>query len=191
MNEVGLEAFTFKKLAARAGCTEVTAYHYFPNKQRMLQYYFQLYWLWLLAMIHQQKGAYQDPLDGLQSAIDSLAGSWPGSTLQAQLDPYELRRLVVAEGSKSYLHKNVDKDNALKLFKPYKDLVAEVAQLLQASAPEIEFPRSFATTLVEMAHSLEFAMHHLPSLTELSTTPSSAELSRYLTALTHRHIRSN
>ena len=37
MLELGLEAFTFKKLAERLGSTEVTVYHYFANKQRLLQ----------------------------------------------------------------------------------------------------------------------------------------------------------
>lgn len=35
MNEIGLEVFTFKKLAERIGCTEVTGYHYFANNQRL------------------------------------------------------------------------------------------------------------------------------------------------------------
>ncbi len=56
MNTLGLESFTFKKLAEHIGCTEVSLYKYFPNKHRLLQYYFQLYWLWLRQVMWSPRG---------------------------------------------------------------------------------------------------------------------------------------
>lgn len=188
MNEIGLEAFTFKKLAERMGSTEVTVYHYFANKQRLLQYYFQLYWLWLGILGEQSGKAATDPLDRLHSTIRALAGLWPGEVLAAQLAPSALRKLVINEGSKSFMHKNVDSDNELKLFKPYKDLCAQVASELKACSPRIKSPRSFATTLVEMAHSLEFAMLHLPALTELSAKKDRKQLAAFLTDMSDRYL---
>jgi AcrR family transcriptional regulator len=188
MNELGLETFTFKKLAGHIGCTEVTVYHYFANKQRLLQYYFQLYWLWLGILGDQSGGAVKDPLDRLHRSIRILAGLWPDQVLAAQLDPSALRMLVINEGSKSFMHKNVDSDNKLKLFKPYKDLCAQVASELKACSPRVRSPRSFATTLVEMAHSLEFAMFHLPAFTDLSEKKDRKQLAAFLIDMTDRYL---
>ncbi|MBK7084502.1 MAG: TetR/AcrR family transcriptional regulator [Flavobacteriales bacterium] len=81
MLELGLEAFTFKKLAERMGSTELTVYHYFANKQRLLQYYFQLYWLWLQTYCMQEGRSLKDPrtrLHGDIKALWDLAGGCHG-----------------------------------------------------------------------------------------------------------------
>ena len=189
MTHLGLEAFTFKKLAEQAGCTEVTIYNYFPNKHRLLQYYFQLYWLWLQTHCEQEGRFLKDPLERVCGDIRALCGLWPKDALAAQLDPAALRALVIVEGSKSFLHRNVDADNKLKLFQPYKDLCAHIAAELKACDKSCKQPRSFATTLIEMAHSLEFAMHHLPALTELSAKRDRKQLAQFLCEMTTRYLR--
>jgi len=189
MNDLGLETFTFKKLADRAGCTEVTVYNYFPNKHRLLQYYFQLYWLWLDTHCQQEGRLLKDPMERVRGDIRALCGLWPKNVLAAQLDPFTLRALVIVEGSKSFLHRNVDEDNKLKLFKPYKDLCAHIASELKACDKACKQPRSFATTLIEMAHSLEFAMHHMPALTELSGKRDRKHLAQFLIDLAERFLQ--
>ncbi|MBK7620533.1 MAG: TetR/AcrR family transcriptional regulator [Flavobacteriales bacterium] len=77
MNELGLEVFTFKKLAERAECTEATIYKYFPNKQRLLQYYFQLYWMWLDTHCQQEGRLLPDAWERLQGTFVYCAGSGP------------------------------------------------------------------------------------------------------------------
>jgi AcrR family transcriptional regulator len=188
MDELGLEAFTFKKLAERIGSTEVTVYNYFANKQRLLQYYYQVYWLWLAMHCEQEGRQLKDPYERLCGDIRVLCGQWSKDHRAGQFDPLLLRKLVVNEGAKSFLHKNVDSDNELKLFKPYKDLCAHIAGEVKACAPRLRTARSFATTLVEMSHSLEFAMEHLPALTELSTKQDRKQLAAYLIDLTDRFV---
>lgn len=188
MNELGLEVFTFKKLAERAECTEATIYKYFPNKQRLLQYYFQLYWMWLDTHCQQEGRLLPDAWERLQGDIRSLCGLWSKDAMAAQLDPVDLRALVIVEGSKSFLHRNVDEDNKLKLFQPYKDLCSHLSAELKACDRKCKHPRTFATTLIEMAHSLEFAMEHLPALTELSAGRSHKKLSEFLIGLTSRYL---
>ncbi|MBK7084503.1 MAG: hypothetical protein IPH53_07480 [Flavobacteriales bacterium] len=83
----------------------------------------------------------------------------------------------------------MDVDNQLKLFKPYKDLCVHVATELKACSPRMKSPRSFATTLVDMAHSLEFAMHHLPALTELSGKKDRKQLAAFLIDLADRYLK--
>ena len=169
------------------GSTEVTIYHYFENKQRLLQYYFQLYWMWLLMHCQLEGRTLKDPHARLHGDIRALCGLWPDHALAAQLDPAALRQLVINEGSKSFQHKNVDSDNERRLFKPYKDLCAHIATEIKACTPRSRHVRSFATTLVEMAHSLEFAMIHLPALTEVSRSRDRRQVASYLTELADRY----
>ncbi len=180
MSELGLEAFTFRKLAERMDSTEVTLYKYFPNKHRLLQYYFQLYWLWLRQVCGRSTELAPGPREALEAVVNCICGVWPKDVPPLQLDPTALRRLVIEEGMKSYLHKNVDDDNARRLFQPYKELSAFMAERLVACRADVPWPRSFATTVIEMAHSLPFAMEHLPSLTELSNRRDLKQLSRHL-----------
>jgi AcrR family transcriptional regulator len=188
LNAIGLEAFTFRKLAAEIGSTEVTLYKYFPNKQRLLQYYFQLYWLWLRQVCGREVERARDPQDALKRSIEAICGVWPKDAPQLQLDPAALRLLVIEEGMKSYLHKHVDEDNARRLFAPYKELSAFLAERLKACRRDVPMPRSFATTVIEMAHSLPFAMEHLPSLTELSSRKDLKQLARHLLHRTVTYI---
>ncbi|HQV50815.1 MAG: TetR/AcrR family transcriptional regulator [Flavobacteriales bacterium] len=188
MNELGLEAFTFRKLADRAECTEATIYNYFTNKQRLLQYYFQLYWMWLDTHCQQEGHTLTDPWARVQGDIHALCGIWSKDALAAQLDPVALRDLVLVEGSKSFMHRNVDEDNKLKLFQPYKDLCSHLAKELKACDRSCKHPRTFATTLIEMAHSLEFAMDHLPALTELSGAGDRRKLAGFLIGLTSVYL---
>ncbi len=180
MGSIGLEAFTFRKLAAGIGCTEASVYKYFPNKHRLLQYYFQLYWLWLRQFCGREVERARDPQDALRRCVEAICGVWPAEPPPLQLDPIRLRRLVIDEGMKSYLHKNVDADNAKRLFAPYKGLSAFLAERLVACRRTVPLPRSFATTVIEMAHSLPFAMEHLPSLTELSSRKDLRQMARHL-----------
>ncbi len=108
--------------------------------------------------------------------------------MAAQLDPVALRDLVLVEGSKSFMHRNVDEDNKLKLFQPYKDLCSHLAKELKACDRSCKHPRTFATTLIEMAHSLEFAMDHLPALTELSGAGDRRKLAGFLIGLTSVYL---
>jgi AcrR family transcriptional regulator len=189
MNELGLESFTFRKLASRMRSTEVTLYRYFPNKHRLLQYYFQLYWLWLRQLCGNQVEVAKDPEDALGRCVEAICGVWPKRLPELQLDPKALRLLVIDEGMKSYLHKQVDADNARRLFAPYKALSAFLADRLVACRADVPMPRSFATTVIEMAHSLPFAMEHLPSLTELSSRKDLRHLARHLLHRTITYIK--
>src|SRR6187402_3208958 len=47
IDELGFEAFTFKKLSAEVGTTEASIYRYFENKHRLLLYILNWYWSYM------------------------------------------------------------------------------------------------------------------------------------------------
>lgn len=164
--EQGLEDFTTKKLATKANITEATVYKYFNNKHRLLQYYFQLYWMWLEQQIKVFTAIIDDPTERLTKAVQIICDIPEVAADPGVVSKEDLRALVIAEGSKAYLTHHVDEDNAKKLFAPYKHLVGLIANMIIEVKPDTPFPRSLATTIVEMSHSLEFYRLHLPSLTD-------------------------
>ena len=47
IESLGMEHFTFKKLAVQIGVTEAAIYRYFENKHMLLLYLTAWYWAWL------------------------------------------------------------------------------------------------------------------------------------------------
>ena len=51
IEDIGFEAFTFKKLAQKINSTEASVYRYFENKHILLIYLVSWYWEWLSYLI--------------------------------------------------------------------------------------------------------------------------------------------
>ena len=47
IDQIGFEAFTFKKLAKKMESTEASMYRYFENKHMLLLYLVSWYWEWV------------------------------------------------------------------------------------------------------------------------------------------------
>jgi AcrR family transcriptional regulator len=61
IDEIGFEAFTFKKLAERISSTEASVYRYFENKHRLLVYLLFCYWEWIKFSIDYNTMNIEDP----------------------------------------------------------------------------------------------------------------------------------
>lgn len=181
--ELGLEGFTARKLADRADTTEATVYKYFKNKHRLLQYYFQLYWMWLEQQIKVFTAVLETPEQRLIKAVEIICDIPEVAADPGVVSKDTLRELVKSEGSKAYHTVQVDADNALRLFAPYKHLVAFLAERITAVRPAEPYPQALATTLLEMAHALEYYALHLPSLTGFSQKAPQAGLKDYIVNL--------
>ena len=47
INDIGFDAFTFKKLGKLIGSNESSIYRYFENKHKLLLYLSSWYWAWI------------------------------------------------------------------------------------------------------------------------------------------------
>lgn len=176
----GLEAFTAKKLAEAAGLTEATVYKYFANKQKLLQYYFQLYWTWLEQQIKVFTAVEDDPYQRLIKAVRILSEMPEVAADPGLVSKDVLRKLLVQEGAKAYHHAEVDADNDKKLFAAYKSVAKVLGEMILEVDPKHPYPLSLATTLLEMSHSLEFYRDHLPSLTDFPGDFNQSKLTGFL-----------
>ena len=184
----GFEAFTFKKLAEEIGTTEAGIYRYFENKHRLLVYIAAWYWSWLEYQVAYRTNNIGDPAAKLKLIITLLATTVEDDLSTRYVDESLLHQIIITEGSKTYLTKRVSEDNKDKLFKPYKDLCAHIAGIILECNPDYPFPKSLASTIIEMAHSQNFFMHNLPSLTDFGQEKDENRIILFLEDLVFKSI---
>lgn len=189
INKVGFEDFTFKKLATDVNTTEATIYRYFENKHKFLVYLITWYWSYLEFKVLFSINNLTNPEIKLKTIIKLLVEEPKKNNSSDDFIPeHEAYKLVMWEGSKAYLTRNVTKDNKDRLFKPYKDLSARIAGIIKEYNPKYKFQNSMASTLLELSHSQKFFMQNLPSLTD-SSSPDDKKLISFLEQLLFNTIK--
>jgi AcrR family transcriptional regulator len=183
INEIGFEEFNFKKLAARIGTTEASIYRYFENKHRLLIYVTAWFWTWLEYQLIFHTNNLTDPKEKIHRIIRLLTFQITDEYALEHIDKLVLHKIVIAEGDKSYLTKNVTVDNKAMLFKPYKDLCHRIAEIFLDYRPGFAFPHSLASTLIETAHHQLFFKDHLPRLTDFGGAKETTPLVNFLEIL--------
>lgn len=166
LDEIGFEAFTFKKLASKLGSTEASLYRYFENKHRLLTYLMSWHWAWLRFRVRVTTQNIIDPRLRLHQALRAVCEASLDDPATPDFDEAALARVVVAEASKSYLTKEVDADNQAGLFREYKHLVADLVAIVQVVNPAYPHPHALVSTVLEAAGKQSYFAQHLPSLTD-------------------------
>lgn len=189
--KTGFEAFTFKKLAEDIGTTEAGIYRYFENKHKLLVYLTAWYWGWLEFQISFHTNNIKDPTIKLKRVIKLLATAVEDDEQTSYINESLLHQIIIAEGSKAYLTKQVGEDNKQHLFKPYKDLCAVIGNIILECSPKYKYPRSLATTIIEMAHFQNFFMNNLPSLTDFGKTKEESGIIAFLNDLVFPGLKKN
>ena len=185
----GFEAFTFKKLAEDIGTTEAGIYRYFENKHKLLVYLTSWYWGWLEFQIRFHTNNIKDPAIRLKKIIKILATAVENDEQTSYLDESLLHQIIITEGSKAYLTKQVGEDNKQKFFQPYKDLCGVIGNIILECNPKYKYPKSLASTIIEMAHFQNFFMHNLPSLTDFGNSKEETAIISFLNDLVFSSIK--
>jgi len=185
----GFEAFTFKKLAEDIGTTEAGIYRYFENKHKLLVYLTAWYWAWLEFQISYHTNNINDPVVKLRRVIKLLVTTVEDDELTGYVNESLLHQIVISEGSKAYLTKQVGEDNKLQFFKPYKDLCGVIGNMVLECNSKYKYPKSLASTIIEMAHFQNFFMYNLPSLTDFGKSKEEAEIIFFLNDLVFSSLK--
>ncbi|MFZ7146572.1 MAG: TetR/AcrR family transcriptional regulator, partial [Bacteroidota bacterium] len=91
---------------------------------------------------------------------------------------------------KAYLTRNVTDDNKQQLFKPYKDLCGTVAAAILEYNPKYKYPRSLASSIIEMSHYQNFFMRNLPMLTDFGNAKDDRKVIMFLEDMVFASIKS-
>lgn len=190
INKVGFESFTFKKLAIEVGTTEASVYRYFENKHKLLVYLITWYWSYLEYKVLFSTNNITNPEIRLKTVIKIITEEPINSITESDfITESETYKLVIWEGSKAYLTRNISKDNKDRVFKPYKDLCQRISSIITEFNPKYKFPHSLASTILEMAHSQKFFKQNLPSLTDFPKEVDDKKIILFLETLLFSAIR--
>ncbi|MBX2979053.1 MAG: TetR/AcrR family transcriptional regulator [Flavobacteriales bacterium] len=168
IDELGLEKFTFGKLAAALGTAESSIYRYFDNKHRLLIYLVGWYWSWREYKLVFDTANIADPLTRLERGVRSVTEPISDKGSFGYLDLRALYRIAISESSKAYMTKEVDEEHKEGCFSGFKRLCDRVRDLVLAVAPEHPYPAALASNVVDGSMVQRFFADHLPSLTDRS-----------------------
>ncbi len=166
IDEIGFEAFTFKKLAQKINSTEASVYRYFENKHQLLMFLYAWYWGKIEYQIHVETLHLEGTEEKLFKAIKMLIEKKNANDIYTFVDELKLKRIIEHEGIKSILNKKVDDVNKNGAFDNYKNLVAKLGGWIQEIIPNYPYSKMLVTTIVEGAHIQHFFADHLPRLTD-------------------------
>ena len=185
INKIGFNAFTFKKLGVEIGSNESSVYRYFDNKHKLLIYLSSWYWAWLEYQLVIETHSISNPIEKLKKAIEITAKSVKEDSKHTHINEVILNRIIIEENSKSFLTKEVDKENQEGYFKVYKRLITRLKEMILQIDLNYEYATSLASTIIETALHQHFLNNHFPSITDCkkSTTPA-----QFLTDLVFRTL---
>jgi len=170
IDEIGFEAFTFRKLALRIGSAEKSIYRYFDNKHLLLLFLTSWYWEWVHYLIYINIKNVTDPEKKLEIAISNLVIATSENPMNRYINENVLHKVVIKEGGKAYHIKDIDEENRAGLFLSYKNLVGLVEEIITEINPDFEYSTSLASNLFEMSNNQMYFAEHLPKLTSLKHT---------------------
>jgi AcrR family transcriptional regulator len=165
LSEIGLEDFTFKKLAAKISSTESTIYRYFENKHQFLSYLFNFYWAWMDVNIAFATTNIDDPKERLRRIIGLITKKVSNDVRTPFIDESLLQDVIALESSKTFLSKKVDEENQAGYFLQYKKLVDRISAVIIEINPNYAYPNALVSTVLESSFHQRYFGNHLPRLT--------------------------
>ncbi|MET6989251.1 TetR/AcrR family transcriptional regulator [Sediminicola arcticus] len=172
IQELGFENFTFKKLGVQISSNESSIYRYFENKHKLLLYLTSWYWGWLEYQLVFSTNSIQNNTEKLKTAIEVITREIEEDSSFSYINEVLLNKIIIAEYSKSYLTKEVDKENKEGYFVIYKRLADRLSKMIKSVNPNYSFPTSLASTLLEGSLHQYFLRDHFTSLTECKRSNS-------------------
>ena len=147
------------------------------------------YWSWLEYRVAIHINNIKDPGIKLKKVIKLLATVVEDDVKTTHVNESILHQIIIAEGTKAYLTKHVSEDNKDHLFQPYKDLCARIGSIILDCNPKYKYPKSLASTIIEVAHFQNFFMYNLPSLTDFGKAKNEMKIASFLEDLVFSCIK--
>jgi AcrR family transcriptional regulator len=167
IKSLGIENFTFKKLANIIGSTEPAIYRYFENKHKLLLYLMAWYWGWMEINLVYSTANLNNPTDRLALGIKLMVDG-PIFTNNQYLNPLELHQLIINESLKGYLTKDVDDEHESGTFAQVYKFGDRISSIIYEINPNYKYPKALVSTVMEASLLQSFNAKHLPGMIETS-----------------------
>ena len=170
IDDIGFDSFTFKKLGALIGSSESSIYRYFESKHKLLMYLTSWYWSWIEYQLVFETHNISDTTEKLKRAIEIVSRTIKEDTNYTHINETILNRIIINENSKSFLTKEVDKENKEGYFLAYKRIVYRLRDMISDANPKYKFASSLASTIIEGSLHQHFLKDHFLSITDCKDT---------------------
>lgn len=188
INSMGFEDFTIRKLAIAINSTEASVYRYFESKQKLLLYLISWYWSWMEYRLVFATTNISSPKIKLERAISLITDKIENDENLNNVNLKKLNSIVFTESTKSYLNKEVDKENKIGAFGEYKKFVENVSDIVLELNPKYKYPNMLISTVIEGAHLQHHFTDHLPRLTNISRADD--HIQQFFTDIVFKSIKS-
>jgi AcrR family transcriptional regulator len=168
IDEIGFEAFTFKKLGEKINSNESSIYRYFENKHKLLVYLSSWYWSWIEYNLVFATHNIIDPIDKLTISIKIITQNIVNDKNTPHIDESILNRIIISDFSKTLLTKDVDEENKEGFFLVYKRLINRLIDMISAVNPNYLYSKSLASSLVQGSLHQHYLKDHFKTITNLS-----------------------
>ena len=154
IDEMGLEHFTFRKLAQSIKTTESTIYRYFENKHKLLTYLLSWYFKFAEHLVVISTSTIEDPIEKLRFCIKILARNEEDSVQILNLEL--LQKIIIVESNKALHNKDLTDDKTCNTFEAYNQLCFRVSDILRLINNEYKYSKSLSNLLVEGIYNQKF-----------------------------------
>lgn len=168
IDEIGFEAFTFKKLGERIQSNESSIYRYFESKHKLLVYLSTWYWSWVEYRLVFSTNNIADPIEKLEKAIQIITQKIEDDVQTKHIDESVLNQIIISEFTKTFLTKEVDQENAEGFFIVYKSVINRLIKMIEDVNPSYLYSKSLASSIVEGSLHQYYLKDHFKSITNLS-----------------------
>ena len=187
IDELGFEAFTFKKLGASIGSPESSIYRYFDSKHSLLVYLYAWYWSWMEYRLVFAVVNNNSAIDKLKTSIEILCSPIEVDNTFEHIDEVILNRIIVAESIKVFHNKTVDEHNEKGHFRPFKQIIERVSANVSEINPDYPFPNMLVFSMVDGAIEQSHFAKHFSKLSDLKS--SNVSIAEFYTDLIFKTIK--
>lgn len=168
IDEIGFEAFTFKKLGEKIQSNESSIYRYFENKHKLLVYLSSWYWSWIEYNLVFATNNISNPLEKLSVGIKIITQNIEDDQKTPHIDESILNRIIIAEFTKTLLTKEVDEENKEGFFLVYKRIIHHLIEMIEGVNPKYPYAKTLASSIVEGNLHQNYLKDHFKTITNLA-----------------------
>lgn len=174
IDDMGFDNFTFKKLGIEIKSNESSIYRYFESKHKLLLYLTSWYWSWIEYQMVFETHSISNPVEKLKKAIDIVTRTVSEDSNYNHINEIILNRIIINENAKSFLTKEVDKENKDGYFIVYKRIIGRLKDIILEINPNYKHPLTLASTITDGALHQHFLKDHFSSLTNCKSNNTPA-----------------
>lgn len=181
IDDIGFEAFTFKKLGTKIGSNESSLYRYFESKHKLLLYLSSWYWAWVEYQLVFETHNISDSKEKLNKAISIITRQIKEDSNFSHINEIILNKIIINENAKSFMTKEVDIENKEGYFSTYKRVVTRLKEMIAQCNSEYPYATSLASTIVEGAMHQHFLKDHFQLITDCNNKVTPTTFFTHLT----------